>query len=187
MKINLSVVIINYNTSVLTFNCVLSIIKQTPKNLTYEIIVIDNASSFEEYNDLKKMIDQLGNEKVFLFRSKLNGGFSAGNMLGVQFAKGEYLAFINNDVILVEDSFTYPLDYLGKNKHVGIVGIQPIFENNEKQVVRSIMELVINLIYRIKVKDLRNFDNPLLTVKYLNSFNKLELLTLISGKISSKS
>jgi hypothetical protein len=49
------------------------------------------------------------------------------------------------------------------------------------------MELVINLIYRIKVKDLRNFDNPLLTVKYLNSFNKLELLTLISGKISSKS
>ena len=134
MKINLSVIIINYNTSALTFNCVLSILTQTSKNLTYEIIVIDNASSFEEYNDLKKMIDQLSNEKVFLFRSKLNGGFSAGNMLGVQFAKGEYLAFINNDVLLVEDSFTYPIDYLKKNKHVGIVGIQPIFENNEKQV-----------------------------------------------------
>ena len=53
MKIDLSIVIINYNTSDLTFDCVKSIYAQTPKNLNFEVIVIDNASKFDDYEKLK--------------------------------------------------------------------------------------------------------------------------------------
>ena len=133
MKIDLSIIIINYNTSKLTFDCVKSIYLQTPKNINFEVIVVDNASKYEDYEKLKIQIEAENLQNTILFRSKINGGFACGNMLGVQFAKGEFLTFINNDVVLIEDSFTYPIQYLNNNKNVGLVGIQPIYENKIKQ------------------------------------------------------
>ena len=133
MKIDLSIVIINYNTSDLTFDCVKSIYAQTPKNLNFEVIVIDNASKFDDYEKLKTKIETENFPTTILFRSKINGGFASGNMLGVQFAKGEFLAFVNNDVVLIEDSFSYPIQYFKENKGVGLIGIQPIYENKIKQ------------------------------------------------------
>ncbi|MBC7439642.1 MAG: glycosyltransferase, partial [Flavobacterium sp.] len=106
MKIDLSIIIINYNTSKLTFDCVKSIYLQTPKNINFEVIVVDNASNYEDYEKLKVQIEAENLQNTILFRSKINGGFASGNMLGVQFAKGEFLAFINNDVVLIEDSFS---------------------------------------------------------------------------------
>lgn len=144
MKIDLSIIIINYNTSKLTFDCLKSIYLQTPKNINFEVIVVDNASGYEDYEKLKIQIEAENLQNTFLFRSKINGGFASGNMLGVQFAKGEFLAFINNDVVLIEDSFTYPIQYLNNNKNVGLVGIQPIYENKTKQVAFSHFDTLSN-------------------------------------------
>ena len=144
MKIDLSIIIINYNTSDLTFDCVKSIYAETPKNLNFEVIVVDNASKFDDYEKLKNKIETENFPTTFLFRSKINGGFASGNMLGVQFAKGEFLAFINNDVVLIEDSFSYPIEYLNNNKNVGLVGIQPIYENKVKQVAFSHFDTISN-------------------------------------------
>lgn len=131
---DLSIIIINYNTSQLTLNCVTSILKWTPKSIEYEVIIIDNCSSFDDYIHLKENIDNLILDKIILFRSKVNSGFSGGNMLGVQFAKGNFLAFINNDVVLVQDSFSSLFTYFENNSDTGVIGLQPIFENNKKQV-----------------------------------------------------
>lgn len=175
MKIDLSIIIINYNTSDLTFDCVKSIYLQTPKNINFEVIVVDNASKYEDYESLKTNIEGLNLPTITLFRSKINGGFSSGNMLGVQFAKGEHLAFVNNDVVLIEDSFSYPIQYLNINKNVGLVGIQPIYENKVKQVAFSHFDTFSNRFlgtwlyekFNPKVtKRHGNFDKPT-TVDYV--------------------
>jgi GT2 family glycosyltransferase len=134
MHPKLSIIIINYNTAVLTFDCVVSIIKKTPEALNFEIIVVDNGSNYADFLILKEKIEALGVAFIKLVRSKSNSGFSSGNMIGVQQASGEFLAFVNNDVVFIEDSFSSTINYLKEHADVGVVGLQPIFENGEKQV-----------------------------------------------------
>ncbi len=100
---NISVIILNYNTSVLTLNCISSIKKQTNENESYEIIVVDNASNYTDYQTLKKSEIINKNNNILLLRQRKNLGFAGGNMVGVNHAKGEYLAFINSDVLLKND------------------------------------------------------------------------------------
>ena len=45
---DLSIIIINFNTSKYTINCIESIISNTAKGIAYEIIVIDNNSKIED-------------------------------------------------------------------------------------------------------------------------------------------
>ncbi|AWA30160.1 hypothetical protein HYN48_08735 [Flavobacterium magnum] len=131
---DVSVVIINYNTSLLTYNCVVSIIETTPAAIRYEIIVVDNASKKDDFLDLEQKLNALHNDRIRLIRSRINTGFASGNMFGVQFAQGDYLAFINNDVELLADSFTPLLQYFDTHPDTGVIGIQPIFSDKRKQV-----------------------------------------------------
>ncbi|AWI26057.1 glycosyltransferase family 2 protein [Flavobacterium pallidum] len=132
--IDVSIVIINYNTSLLTYNCVVSIMETTPMEISYEIIVVDNASKKEDFLDLQQKLDALHNDKIRLIRSRINTGFASGNMFGVQFASGNYLAFINNDVELTADSFTPLFQYFDAHPDTGVMGIQPVFADKRTQV-----------------------------------------------------
>ena len=134
MDINVSIILLNYNNAALTVDCINSIFEKTPKSITFEIIIVDNASRYEDYEQLKAGIDALNHPNISLFRSRINTGFAAGNMQGVQHAKGEYIALINNDVLLVEDSFTALIEHFNNFKDTGVIGIQPIYEDGEKQV-----------------------------------------------------
>ena len=134
LKMEISIIIINYNTAILTYNCVKSILAFTPKNLNFEIVLVDNASKFEDYKSLKANIEALNLSNITLFRSKINTGFSGGNMLGVQFATGKFFAFINSDVLLTCDSFSELITYFDIHKNVGVIGLQPIYENGNKQI-----------------------------------------------------
>lgn len=133
-KMDISIIIINYNTALLTYNCIQSIVAFTPKDLNFEIILIDNASQLEDFNSLKSNIDVLNLSNITLFRSKINTGFSGGNMLGVQFATGKFLTFINSDVLLTCDSFSELINYFNNHKNVGVIGLQPIYKNGNKQI-----------------------------------------------------
>ncbi|TXE07074.1 glycosyltransferase family 2 protein [Seonamhaeicola algicola] len=102
-KVDVSCIIINYNTSQFTFNAVKSILESHNENsLTFEVIVVDNNSKPEDYKTLKKQLNTLNSQLITLVRSKFNTGFGGGNMLGVQHAKNcKYYAFINNDTLQV--------------------------------------------------------------------------------------
>ena len=125
-----SFVIINYNNSKLTVDCVASIHEQI-QAIDYEIIVVDNFSKQEDYESLKQSMP----DDVVLIRSKYNGGFGAGNMLGANFANGEFLLFLNNDVILTEDCVSPLCDYLRSHPEVG--SITPIQYNGKGEQARS--------------------------------------------------
>lgn len=88
-----SFIIVNYNGKKYLEECLNSIISQTYKN--YEIIVVDNGSSdgSVEFLDKQKYIDKL-------IKLKKNYGFAKANNIAISNAVGNYIALINNDLVL---------------------------------------------------------------------------------------
>ncbi|HEY5570953.1 MAG TPA: glycosyltransferase family 2 protein [Bacteroidales bacterium] len=125
----LSIVILNYNTAPLALRC-LATIRQYLLESTYELIVIDNNSREEDYEILEEGVRSDG---ATLFRSRKNVGFGAGNMLGANFAKGKYICFINSDVELMEDCMTPLCAYLEAHPEVGCVTPQQ-YDSHRKPV-----------------------------------------------------
>lgn len=111
-----SIIIVNYNTIKYIRNTILSIIEKTT-NITYEIIVIDNNSNDDIY-DLKSL--QIPNLK--LIKSKENLGFGKANNKASEHAKGKKLFFLNPDTILLNNAIKILSDYLNQNKNTGLVG-----------------------------------------------------------------
>jgi GT2 family glycosyltransferase len=94
----LSIIILSYNTRDLLTSCIDSV-QQTVKNVDYEIIVIDNNSSDDSVFYLKKNYP-----KVRLIQNSQNEGFSKANNQGAKIAKGDWLLFLNSDTKLMPDS-----------------------------------------------------------------------------------
>lgn len=91
--IDVSIIIVNYNTPELTENCINSIISQT-QGICYEIIIIDNAST--DNSNLILSADR----RINFIQSPKNGGFGYGNNLGMKIAKGNYFMLLNSDTLL---------------------------------------------------------------------------------------
>ena len=126
---DISVIILNYNSSEYTINCIKSIQEQTSTQNSLEFIIVDNASNLEDFNNLKTFIDNSNIPSIQLTRSRINTGFGTGNMQGVQFAQAKYYAFINNDTILQNDCLSITRDFLEKNAKVAICSPQQYDEN----------------------------------------------------------
>lgn len=118
MRIELSVIIINYNTFQLTCNCIASLLDKL-KEVDFEIVLVDNAS--------KECDADLFKEKfpgIKLIKNPENTGFAGGNNLGVENATGEYLLLLNSDTELINNAPKICLDYLKEHPEAGMVAAQ---------------------------------------------------------------
>ncbi len=131
---DISIIIINYNSSEYTLRCVEKVLARTSEDLDYEVLVVDNASKNGDFENLELSLTNLASDKVTLLRSRINTGFGGGNMHGVQNARGKYYLFLNNDTILINDAVTICLDFLGNNPEVAVCGAQIYNENDKKEV-----------------------------------------------------
>lgn len=116
-KYQVAVILLNYNSSDFTLDCVDSIIKNTSSNLSFQIVVVDNNSSWQEYEKLEKLT---AIRDVTVIRSRINTGFSGGNMFGTQWADAEYYYFLNNDCILLNNCLELLFRFSEQNQQVGI-------------------------------------------------------------------
>lgn len=94
-KEQLAVILVDYNGLKDTIECIDSIIKSSIQS---KIIVVDNASKENEAVKISKIFPE-----VKTIRSEMNGGFSAGNNLGIRWAleQGyEYIVLLNNDTVI---------------------------------------------------------------------------------------
>lgn len=94
---DVSIIIINYNTKQLTSNCISSIVEKT-EGISYEIILVDNAST-----DGSKEVF-IRDKRITYIYSERNGGFGYGNNLGMKVAKGSYFLLLNSDTLLVNNA-----------------------------------------------------------------------------------
>lgn len=134
--IDVSCILINYNTTDYTTACIRSILSSHTEALSYEIVIVDNASNREEYLSLKLFVEELGKPFVKLVRSKQNTGFGAGNMLGVQHAAScKYYAFLNNDTLQESPNcFLQLKNFMEHNTHVAVASPQMLDENKNFRV-----------------------------------------------------
>ena len=77
------------------------------KSVSYEIIVVDNASREDEAAKIHELYPT-----VISIRSNENGGFSGGNNIGIRAAKGKYIFLINNDTYIESDEIAYLVERL---------------------------------------------------------------------------
>lgn len=125
-NINCSIVIVNYNTCDLTLQCIQSVVDQS-SGFTYEIIVVDNAST----DNSAKILSELKHVKYI--QNTTNAGFGAANNLGVKNASGTYIFLLNSDTILIENSIKKLLDFYSSNEDLlklGALGCILIDENH---------------------------------------------------------
>ncbi|MDN3694601.1 glycosyltransferase family 2 protein [Chryseobacterium tructae] len=118
MNMKLSIIIVNYNVAQLLRNCLLSIQKYV-KDLEYEVIVIDNASTDSSWKDLITEFPE-----VHFIASEINGGFSKANNTAIQAAKGEYILLLNPDTELEGFYMKEVLDFSDSQPDFGCLGIR---------------------------------------------------------------
>lgn len=115
---DVSVIIVSYNTCELTRDCINSVVEKT-EGLEYEIIVVDNASSDSSVKMIKTTFPQ-----VRLVEEKNNWGFGKANNIGAKCAAGEYIFLLNSDTLLVNNAIRILYDFIKKNPTVGMCGGQ---------------------------------------------------------------
>ena len=127
-KIDLSILIISYNTRDLTLNCLDSLersLRNSP-SLNTEIIVVDNASTDGSTDSVKKhlrKIEQNDSVSTKFIQNSQNIGFSRANNEGLAAASGKYLLFLNSDVVITDVNFADLVYYMNKNPSVGILTV----------------------------------------------------------------
>lgn len=130
-KVQVAIILINYNGSDDTAKCVENILLKTSKTLSYEITVIDNASKRDDFEALQNLLRGVNDNRIKLYRSKINTGFGGGNMMGVQHANADYYLFLNNDTLLTNDAVSICRDFMEKTADAAVCGAQ-IYDQNEK-------------------------------------------------------
>ena len=94
---NVSIIIVNYNTREITQNCIESIFQHT-KGIDFEVILVDNASTDGSIEVFEK------DTRLKFIESGKNIGFGKANNLGYTYSKGKYIFLLNSDTILLNNA-----------------------------------------------------------------------------------
>lgn len=152
---DVSVIIVNYNTLELTKNTIESVFEKT-EGLNYEIILVDNASTDGSVEFFEKNYSN----KIIFIKNNENLGFGRANNKGVEKAKGKYVFLLNSDTLLINNAIKILFDFMEKNSNVGICGGN-LFDKNllpthsfrlHLTSLKTEMGNFFNIIEKIKVK-----------------------------------
>lgn len=119
----LSIVILNYNTSNLTLQCLKSLIEQYHKALKekeIEIILVDNHSSDDSIKAFELFIKD--HPYIQLIENQENMGFSKGCNIGAKKAKGEYIVFLNSDTQVIDMSLLKMINFAETHTKSAVIG-----------------------------------------------------------------
>lgn len=123
-----AVILVNYNSSRFTADCISSILKETSPEFSFQIIVVDNASRLEDIETLKMLPTR---SSFQLIQSRINIGFSGANMMGVQVADADYYYFLNNDTVLLNDCLGILYSFMESCQDAGISSGEMFVSNGD--------------------------------------------------------
>lgn len=156
---NLSIIIINYKTPDLTSRCIESIYK-SKVSFPFEIIVVDNDSQ-----DNSKEIITSQYKEVKWIANDYNAGFGRANNLGLQHALGEFILFLNSDMLLEENTLVVCFEHIASYNKIGVLSCLLYNEDGSEQRSRFYhianykpllkRNLFLDKIYKIKDKELK--------------------------------
>ena len=126
---NVSIIIVNYNTLHVLKPCIDSIVTHTT-GISYEIIVVDNGSTDGTTDALR------GDYRVKFIPTGENLGFGRANNRGLELANGEYIFFLNSDTLLKNNAIKMLYDFTKKYQgKLGALGC--ILEDRQGNQIHS--------------------------------------------------
>jgi len=147
--LDVSVIIVNWNTLDFTINCIKSIFQHT-NGVDFEVIVIDNAS-----NDNSAEIIQKTFPEVILIENKKNRGFAAANNQGIALAKGKYVLLLNSDTLILNNAITKIIAFADAHPKAGITGCRVLNPDRSLQpscfMFPSILNMLLSATYLYKL------------------------------------
>lgn len=99
-----TIIIVNYNTTSMLQACIDSIVEYS-HGISYQIVVVDNASQPEQVEPLRH------DKRILLIESERNLGFGRANNLALTKATGKYILFLNPDTLLRNNAVKMLYDY----------------------------------------------------------------------------
>lgn len=171
---DVSVIIVNYNTKQLTINCINSVFERT-KGVSFEVILIDNASTDGSVDCFRK------DKRIVLIEGKENYGFGGANNMGIKVAKGKYLFLLNSDTILIKNAI-YPLLAFAETNQdlkVGVLGSVLLDENKKESPsfgqFPSLKSLFNNLL--IRLKQIEGYEKKIFKQVLTNGYARVDYIS----------
>lgn len=118
--LDLSIVIVNYNTRKLTLDCLQSIYKSHMTH-SYEVFVVDNNSMDNSVEAIADIFPQ-----AQLIANSDNVGFSKANNQGINIASGRYVLLLNSDTVVQPDTLDIMIRFMDANPTVGAAGCKVV-------------------------------------------------------------
>ncbi len=179
MQIDVSIIIVNYNTKELLKNCINSIYKNT-HDINFEIIVSDNGSVDGSIEMLKELFPD-----IILLENNANLGFGKANNIAKKRALGKYIFYLNSDTLLCNNAIKCFFDFweTNKDKSIGALGANLIdYDNNYMHsfsnfpTYRKMIFEPIKFFFTANIKSILSvfIKNKVNTIKLNHSYNKFE-------------
>jgi len=178
LKIQVSIIILSYNTKNLLKKCLQAI----PKNKNCQIIVVDNGSTDGSTEYLKSLKPKTSNFETIFNNSNL--GFAKGNNSARKIAKGEYILFLNSDAILEKNTIDKTIKYLKNHSSVGGITcrLNLVSGKLDKDTRRSFPTPWVTITHFVKLD--RLFPKSKLFAQYWYSYmpeNKIHEIDVAQG------
>lgn len=175
-----SIIIVNYNTTQLTNDCIESVFLHS-KGVDFEVIIVDNS----DRDDFKLFNPR---SQIKIIRSTENIGFGRANNLGLNLATGEYILLLNSDTIVLNNILRYFLNEILETSE-NVFGLSTFLVNENNEIIHSIAKfptVLSDLFERVKSKiGLIKFSKNLnYTNIYLNCYATGAVLFLKKEVIS---
>jgi len=157
--LQVSSIIVTHN-SMPAFGGCLTALSKAVVGITHELIIVDNGSGD---NSIETALKFFPNANII--RAGKNIGFARGCNLGAKEAKGEYLLFINPDVVIDKEAVNILLKTAKKNRSAGMLAGRLRFENGEFQPTCRNFPTIPNMLfsrgsflkYLVSSKDYRHY------------------------------
>lgn len=125
--VDISFIIVNWNTRDILIDCLNSIYK-TVSEIDFEIYVVDNNSTDGSQEAVRKKFPL-----IKLIENKTNTGFAHANNQALSLMNGRFAVLLNSDAILIDNSIKTLLTFMNNSPSVGIAGVQLLNKDGTRQ------------------------------------------------------
>lgn len=141
-NMNLSIVIINWNTRQLLKECLTSVAERVGA-LAAEVWVVDNASTDGSPEMVERDFPQ-----VRLIRNVENRGFAAANNQAIERASGRYVLLLNSDTVVLENVLGESVRYMDEHPDVAVFGCRVLNPDRTMQATCFQEPTFVNLVLK---------------------------------------
>lgn len=136
---DVSIIIVNWNTRDILRDCLKSVYEET-KDIRFEVILIDNASSDGSVEMVRREFPQ-----VILIENLENRGFASGNNQGIRVAKGQYVLLLNSDTVVLDEAIQKSVYFAESHQGAAVVGCKVLNPDRTLQLTCSMFPSLLNL------------------------------------------